>query len=307
MRNRLGMKVIAATMAASLVAGSGAAGAAEMLPELLAMAQEASGMAVADYSPTGSGSEAAVITGSGASTQFMGMTVYAEMTGTNQLALTFENNTDTEFSIGGWGRPQEACLKTTEGEYWTGFNTWMGYGIKTHSTSGCTLDFENVQGEPISVTIHEITNLWNGCPTSYSGSDLTISFSDTDDGQQDGQELNFSPKEGSAEYMGMTVSAELTDINRLDLTFDNNTGTNFSVGGWGSPKEVCLKTTEGEYWAEFNTWNGYEINAHSASEETLYFDNVKGEAISVTIHEITSLVNGLPTFGNASDVIIDLS
>ena len=53
------------------------------------------------------------------STEYMGMKVSAEMIGTNQVKLTFNNYTSTEFSIGGWGRPYEACLKTTAGEYWT--------------------------------------------------------------------------------------------------------------------------------------------------------------------------------------------
>ena len=49
---------------------------------------------------------------------------------------------------------------------------------------------------------------------------------------------------------------------------------------------------------------GYHISTHSSNETTLSFENVQGEAMSLTIHEITSLVNGLPTFGKASDVTI---
>ena len=96
------------------------------------------------------------------------------------------------------------------------------------------------------------------------------------------------------------------------------------------PHEACLRTTAGEYWTKIGTdlddatWGGisygdvislyesnfgdfnwgYRISTHSSDEITISFDNVQGEAVSLTIHEISSLVDGLPTFGKASDVTI---
>ncbi len=113
--------------------------------------------------------------------------------------------------------------------------------------------------------------------------------------------------EASSQYMGMTVTANLKDNDQVQLTFDNNTSTEFSIGGWERPQEACLVTTKGEYWTKFNTWMGFDIETHSTSEFTLSFENVEGEARSLTIHEITSLVNGLPTFGRAADVTISFS
>ena len=125
----------------------------------------------------------------------------------------------------------------------------------------------------------------------------------------------------STEYLGMTVSAEMIGSNQVKLTFDNNTSTAFSIGGWGRPYEACLKTTAGEYWTKIGSewdhfaWDfgmedysmGYHIGTHSSDETTLSFENVQGDALSVTIHEITSLVNGLPTFGTSSDVTVTFS
>ena len=110
--------------------------------------------------------------------------------------------------------------------------------------------------------------------------------------------------EASAEYMGMIVTAKLTDSNQVLLTFANNTSTEFSIGGWERPQEACLETTNGEYWTKFNTWMGFDISSHSTKDITLSFENVQGNVKSLTIHEITSLVNGLLTFGRAADVKI---
>ena len=144
------------------------------------------------------------------------------------------------------------------------------------------------------------------------------------------QEQTQTVSEPSTEYMGMTVSAEMIGTNQVKLTFDNNTSTEFTIGGWGMPHEACLKTTAGEYWTKVGTdlddasWGGisygdvkslyesnfgdfnwgYRISTHSSDEITLSFDDVQGEAVALTIHEISSLVDGLPTFGKASDVTI---
>ena len=91
--------------------------------------------------------EPASQTGSKASAEYMDMTVTAVLLDNSTVQLVFDNNTSTEFSIGGWSLPQEACLTTTKGEYWTKFNTWMGFKIETHTISEFTLSFENVEGE----------------------------------------------------------------------------------------------------------------------------------------------------------------
>ena len=111
----------------------------------------------------------------------------------------------------------------------------------------------------------------------------------------------------SAEYMEMQVSAETSDNKTVILTFNNNTSTEFSIGGWGRPQEACLTTTTGEYWTGFNSFMGITIGAHSTQTIPLTFTDAQGESLSIRIHEITSLVNGLPTFGVSGDVVIPLS
>ena len=129
----------------------------------------------------------------------------------------------------------------------------------------------------------------------------TMGQIDTDTLEESRVETHY---EASSQYMGMTVTASLKDNDQVQLTFDNHTSTDFSIGGWGRPQEACLVTSNGEYWTKFDAWMGFKIETHSTNDFTLSFDGVEGEVRSLTIHEITSLVNGLPTFGRAADVTI---
>ena len=111
----------------------------------------------------------------------------------------------------------------------------------------------------------------------------------------------------TSEYMGMKITAECSDNKTVLLTFNNDTGTEFSIGGWEMAQEACLTTSNGKYWTSFDSWMGITIEAHSTENIELVFDDAQGEAESVLIHEICSLVDGLPTFGKRGDVSISLS
>lgn len=98
-------------------------------------------------------------------TTFEGMSVEVKQREGNMIKVTFDNHSDTEMNIGGWGGNQRACLTTTEGEYWFDFNSHMGYTIPAHSIREALLVFKNAEGTVKNLKIDEIQTLVDGLPT----------------------------------------------------------------------------------------------------------------------------------------------
>ena len=111
---------------------------------------------------------------------------------------------------------------------------------------------------------------------------------------------------GNATFEGMDIQIEQREYGTIILSFDNPTSTEMNIGGWSSSQQVCLTTTTGEYWYDFNEHMGYTIPAHSTVKRKASFQNVSGDYISVKIDCIQTLVNGLPTFGISSIVEIPI-
>ena len=112
---------------------------------------------------------------------------------------------------------------------------------------------------------------------------------------------------GTATFQGMEVTINQKEGSIIKVTFDNQTDTDMNIGGWSANQRACLKTTEGEYWFDFNSFMGYDIPAHSTREALLAFKNVKGTITEVKIDKIQTLVDGLPTFGISGVVEIPVT
>ena len=88
------------------------------------------------------------------------------------IKVIFDNQSPSEKNIGGWGASQQACLTTTQGEYWCDFG--KSITIPAHSKKTITLYFKNFQGNALNLKFVEIQILSNGLPTDQHGTSLCI-------------------------------------------------------------------------------------------------------------------------------------
>lgn len=250
------------------------------------------------------------------SASFEGMTATVTVVNGTTCTFEFDNQTDTDMNIGGWEANQNVCLVTESGEYWTEFDVWMGVDIPSHGKTEKEVNFDdNVTGTPSCVKIDCIQTLVDGLPTFGKSEVLEIQLnSKNTDKQESNQDQNNDVAEvseditytGSSSFQGMTITATAINNTKNKFVFDNQTDTDMKIGGWGASTNVCLTTSDGEFWNKFTGNNGVDLPAHQKKDIEIYFDDSTGTPLSLKIEYIQTLnANSLP--GTSGTVEIQLS
>lgn len=136
---------------------------------------------------------------------------------------------------------------------------------------------------------------------------------ETNQESQQGQTTQGTPtsqasklKTGTAKYQGLEFEATATAKDSVNIRFTNNSERGYSIG-WVGGGDVTLLTTEGQF--TYTIGNSIKINPGSSCMEVCYFENVVGDIVSVTVHEVHKLTeSGLPEGAgtNVNAVTIEL-
>lgn len=112
-----------------------------------------------------------------------------------------------------------------------------------------------------------------------------------------------STQTASGRYQGLEASATASSADCVTLKFTNNSDRGYSIG-WVGGGTVTMVTTEGQYF--YTIARSMSIPSGSSCTETCYFDNAKGNIVSISISEVNKLSSsGLPESMTASTLTIE--